>query len=276
MYEKNLAYSTLDAISRDLKAIIDGPEQTIKPTNQYADLYIEVQHRFLYKPMRQSQLRDLGASKGACYGFTFSMADSAFNPYTTPQDIKLNQTIHDYQTHQHDRINDQQKIKQTRIQGKRFCPSPQQRAEEFYQLANQNLGNHLCISLRTGGSLHAVYLSIQENGDIRYMDANHGAFLFKNKEDFIAAYRVMELWANAHWTFYEVSQLREDKNLEYQEIKTWTGKLRSFLTGAKYPGIGSNFIHVMDHLLLGSVVSLFMGAVIGFAIGNPSSELFRY
>ncbi len=81
---------------------------------------------------------------------------------------------------------------------------------------------------------------MQQDGKIRFADANHGLFLFDTKEQFISAYRVIyhqyESQNNSQNTyhFYSVQLLKEDKQNKIKDSQTLSGKWRSILYGQKY------------------------------------------
>lgn len=215
-------------------------QKLVSHGDKFTLLYNQMQTNFLHSAIEQYSLPALGSSRGECYGFVRGMVDSRFSPYKTNQPIKLTRAIHEYQRNQSDPIKDQQRIKQQRITIEHFCPNLQKRAAQLYSIASQHLGDELCVDLRNGWAQHSTYLSVQKNGDIRYMDPNSGAYLFKKKSDFIVAYQLIGLVKRSKWKFYSISRLIEDPHLQYSSSNTWRGKMRSLLTGKKYEYAGKN------------------------------------
>lgn len=231
----------------------------------------------LLKPIQQGKMKEIGISKGECYGFSMSMADSTLSPYKGDRDIVFNRAIYNYQKYVGDRKKDHETIKRTRLTRLHFCPSLKEQASQLYKLASspENIGKDLMVHLQCSLGGHATYLNIQADGSIRYMDPNHGAFLFKDKDQFISAYRLMYMHsANMNpamaYKFYEVHLLEENARPKEKESITWSGKWRSFLTGGKYDKRGSAVVSVVVWASVGAVIGGFIGSVIpgiGTAIG---------
>lgn len=234
-------------------------------------------HAYMHKrrlrfTIRQGLLPELGNSSGECYGFTLSMADSTLNPYATNKPIQFNRTIHHYQKRQSERKKDQLVIKRQRLTGRKFCPSPKQRALELMQLANKHIDKDLCVSLHSPGAAHATYVRLQADGKVRYMDPNLGAYLFENQAEFISAYQLSWLYQREkhndnHYLSYTVDELQEDRTLTRREQKTWQGKLRTLLTGSKYQYSGNKLVDIFSPIFA-SILFQGMIAAIGAVLGT--------
>ena len=224
--------------------------------------------------VKQSNLEKMGKSRGECYGFTYAMVDPELSPYKNPGiTIDLNREIHRYQRNQFVREKDQQSIKRTRLTREYFCPDSRKQAQQILGVAEKNKGKELYLERRCSSGGHACYLSVQDDGKIRYMDPNHGAYLFQSQNDFIDFYTiaaVKEKEAGADFRFYSLSELKYDKNLELTESKTWQGTIRSFLTGSKYRdnSLLSLIVTSSIYMALGAVIGTGIGAALGAAIGS--------
>ena len=259
----------------------DSESHSIKlsPSHEVNEQYQALlSSRLLVSKLAQGTMKELGTSNGECYGFTMSMVDSDLSPYknTGKKQVEFNKTIHKYQKNQLNREKDQQHIKRTRLTTQTFCPSLTEQAEKLYKIASEHVGEDLSVTLQSKIGAHATYLSIQEDQKIRYADPNHGVFLFDNKEQFISAYKLMYQYHNQQrpdcaYTFFSVSQLKEDKNNELAESNTLAGKWRSLMTGAKYnsDSVISNpdlVIPVSLGALAGGAAGVFAGAAIGSVV----------
>ncbi len=182
-------------------------------------------------------------SDGYCLGYTYFMADPTCSPYKTsnyvwsmagdPPVIHLNKKIFDYQNHQ-DKPNTM--IRSSRLTRRHFCSDIRKQAEEIYSYGLQYINNELCLTLTKpmGKAHHAVYFCVTPS-NIRYMDANHGVYLFKNKDEFLDFYcMIMEAYFPLHYVVYEVRHIQHERNSQVTESKTLSGKFRTLLTGAKY------------------------------------------
>lgn len=240
----------LDEIHSDLEIVKNGKNTTflmadlLEPQLPTYCKYIELTGSdWCIDKFSQGSMKQLGKSKGECYGFTMSMADPDLSIYKKEgkKQVRLNRDIHNYQKNQSDREKDQQKIKRTRLTIQRFCPSIKKQAEELYQFAKQHQGTELSINLEaTNVGKHATYLHILPNGNIQYMDPNHGAFLFTSKAEFLFAYELIythqkNKYPNLTFKYYEISKLEEDTSGHKKESITLWGKIRTLLTGRKYP-----------------------------------------
>ncbi|MCL9683772.1 hypothetical protein [Legionella maioricensis] len=232
--------------------------------------------RLLVNKLVQGEMKELGTSLGGCYGLTMSMADSDLSPYKNKgkEHIEFNKAIYKYQRNQSNREKDQKYIKTTRLTTKTFCPSLTQQAEKLYKIASEHVGEDLSVTLQCKHGRHGTYLSIQDDQKIRYADANHGVFLFDNKEQFISAYKLMNQYDNQRlpdyaFTFFSVSQLKEDKNNELTESNTLTGKWRSLLTGRKYESDSViSQLELAIPISFGALAGGAIGVVVGVAIGG--------
>ena len=218
----------------------------------------------------QNESYRLGTSLGECYGFTYAMVDPGISPYKNSEKvIDLNQQIYNYQKNQIERNLDQGQVKRIRLTREHFCPNPRQQAEEILLFAEQNEEKELSLHRRSSVGLHASYISKQSDGKIRYMDPNHGVYLFKNQNDFIefyiaAAQKDKQMGVDFH--FYSLSQLQWDPDNQLSESISIMGKIRSLLTGSKYQDGAqpSTLVNQSAHFLAGAAI----GAIIGGAVGS--------
>ena len=197
----------------------------------------------LFKPIQQGEIKERGLSKGECYGFAKSMADSELSPYKGGKDIAFNKAIYEYQKNFGDRQKDNQYIQRTRLTRVHFCPFLREQATQLYEIATsrENMGKDLLVGLTARIGTHATYLSCQPDGQVWFTDSNHGAFKFKDKDQFIEAYCLIYMYQSQQRptmanTFYQVALLQEQKGHKQEDSITWSGKWRSMLTGGKYDG----------------------------------------
>ena len=206
--------------------------------------------------------------KGHCHGFTYAMVDPDLSPYKNPAIlnnhtnqfpiISINQKIRNYQDQQYKPTAN---IRSTRMTRRHFCPNSQKQVEEIYAIAERHIGKELCVTLRRANGAHSVYLCVIP-GAIRYMDANHGAYLFRTKTDFF------DFYVNAKptdpnfsdYTCYQITSLTYDANQTLHEPETIAGKIRTLLTGPKYFSIGS----VIFACLLAGLTA-YLGMLVGAA-----------
>ncbi len=177
----------------------------------------------------------LGASEGVCLGYTYAMVDSNLSPYKNPgREIPFTRTIHDYQINQ---FSESHRIKRQRMTRRHFCPDIHKQAEEIFGIAEQHIGSEFDISRLGNYRGHSVYLSIQPDLQIRYMDANHGAYLFKTRSEWHEFY-VLTSNHSKHignkYTSYRIDELHDAQDNVYVEQYTFEGKIRTLLTGPKY------------------------------------------
>lgn len=198
-------------------------------------------------------------SRGECYGFVHAMVDPRLSPYKNQQvlSLELNEKVHSYHKYQSHRLKDQFLIKNSRLTREYFCPHPRQQAQAVFDFAKKNVGKELGLYLRSSVGPHACYISLQEDAKIRcMMDFNDGAYLFKKREDFIDYY-VAELEkcasAGIHYRFYSLAELIYDPKQELLESKTLKGKMRTLLTGPKYPNAFFQSSLLVFHGLIGLV-----------------------
>ncbi|PJE11182.1 hypothetical protein, partial [Legionella sp.] len=197
--------------------------------------------------------------------------DPTISPYKNKvSTMDLEQRIYDYQKNQSDREKDQALIKRTRLTREYFCPDPKKRAKDLYNFAAQNEGKELNITLKFSTQRHSCYLSVQHENEIRYMDSNHGVYLFRDKKEFInfyvaAAQKDKENGLNFH--FYSLDELVYDGHHQLAESKTLAGKIRTLLTGRKYQNdeLSATLIIQSLHFILGgtmgSLAALLMPAL---------------
>lgn len=263
----------LHFILNDLTIIQRKYNRVNTPSN--SSLSIEYQ-KFQVFPYRIAELKQgksfrLGGSKGECYGFTFSMVDPEISPYKNPDYfVQLNEKIHNYQKNQLDRNKDQDIIKRKRLTREHFCPNPRKQAEKIYNFAKRHEEKELLLSKRASVGAHACYVSQQKEG-IRYMDPNHGVYLFNNKIDFIDFYEAaskLDKKYGADFRFYQIDELKYDPNNELTESKTIMGKVRTLLTGNKYRDHqGFYGITILGiYFTMGTGIGAVIGGLIGSAI----------
>ena len=195
--------------------------------------------------------------KGACYGITYAMADPNLRPYAPQNHGKqffLNHKIFEYQRNQHDEQKDQGKLKRTRLTRKFFCIDPSQQAKAIITIAFQYLDKNLCLERYHSTIAHACYLSIRKNHTIRYMDPNHGAYLFNHLADFIAFYILTAEQSEIPYIRYQLAELVFDNHLKREPLKTLNGKWRSLLTGRKYPASDSFVSSLLYELMILSLI----------------------
>lgn len=234
-------YATLDFILQDVRSIKERQEGFhLASTIPASD---EVYHRFNQAPYKiaeiaQGSMPALGLSRGECYGFTFAMVDRNLSPYIAGNPpIQFNREIHQYQENQGNRERDQAKVKRTRLTGELYYPNYQQQAHAIFKKAEKHYSKELALLIRSslnGG--HACYISVQDDG-IRFMDPNHGAYLFKEKQDFIDFYVSILKQAKSKgvdFRYFQLNELIWDPNNELKESKTFAGKIRSIIYGPKY------------------------------------------
>lgn len=208
----------------------------------------------------QNESYKLGSSRGECYGFTLAMVDPALSPYKNKiEKIDLNEKIHNYQKNQRDREKDQELIKRTRLTREYFCPNPRKRAQKLFDFATEHQGKELQLALRCSVGNHACYLSIQNDQEIRYMDPNHGVYLFDNNKDFIdfyvaAAQKEKEKGLDFH--FYALEELVYDEGHQLVESRTMMGKIRTLLMGSKYDDHDSTALLAIEsiHTIIGATI----------------------
>lgn len=232
---------------------------------------------YLIAPIEQGELVKMGTSSGYCYGFTYAMVNPKLSPYKNPgMEIDLNQDVHNYQKSQDNRQKDQQSIKRTRLTRTYFCPDAQEQARQILNVAETNKGKELALILTRKVSGHACYLSVQDDGKIRYMDPNYGAFLFHCASDFIDLY-VAAAQSNKEagyvYPFYYLSEMNYDEHGQLTESKTWQGKIRTLLTGPKYDERSLSLVPFVIAVLifdmtLSAGIVCGIGSILGAIIGS--------
>jgi hypothetical protein len=184
----------------------------------------------------------LGSSNGECFGYTYAMVDPELSPYKRPASssitttsipvIHLNKKIYDYQKNQN---SPERKIRNNRLTRRLFCPDIEQQAIQLLSHVTKYPGEEFCINLQYRKGSHATYLSVDENGFIRYMDPNCGAYLFKDPQDFIDFYKLNYGRENDHhYKFYQLAKITYDGDETLTESNSLQGKFRTFLSGVKY------------------------------------------
>ncbi|RUQ93526.1 hypothetical protein [Legionella septentrionalis] len=165
-----------------------------------------IYRKFLYDGSRIAELsqgtfQGIGSSKGYCYGFSVAMADENLSPYLNPGSmIPLNEVIYNIQK-------SGEGYRHCRITLPCFCPELHTQAQNLIQIANNHRGEDLLIYLGSFSVKHACYLSVQNDGKIRYTDPNHGVFRFCNELDFKRFYIASFYGSGSPYYFYEVRRL---------------------------------------------------------------------
>ena len=214
--------------------------------------------------MHQGKTLAIGNSLGECYGICKAMVDPKLSPYDG-HEFKFDQAVYNYQKSQFSRIADQQTIGHMRQGREHFSATIQEQAEALYLEAEKHLEENLMVHLRVGVARHAIYLS-KRDGKIRYMDPNHGAFLFNSKEQFIAAFRLIYMANPAPaYQFYSIHKMSLNPQNE-PEKRTLQGKLRTMATGAKYAAPWESFLTRLAHGTIGTLLGGATGAIIGTLI----------
>lgn len=267
-------------VLNDLKAMDNSITKTRKDSVEEQSVLTSHDYQkfqtpeYLVAEINQGKLQKMGKSPGECYGFTYAMVNPKLSPYKNPGvTIDLNKEVHNYQKFQMERDKDQKSIKRTRLTREHFCPDPQKQAQQILDIATEHKGRELQLTRRGSVGGHACYISVQDDGKIRYMDPNHGAYLFQSSKDFIDFYGVAskkEKELGVDFRFYSVSELKYDEKETLAESKTWQGTIRSFLTGSKYGDNHSlsNKITSGINIGLGIGVGAGVGAAIGAAVGS--------
>jgi hypothetical protein len=199
------------------------------------------------------------------------MVDPNFSPYKSLQNCTLDLTeqVYQFQKHQRSREFDQGIVKKTRLTYEHFCPNPKEQAYEILAFAAKNRGKELSLSRRSSVGSHACYISLQEDGKIRYMDPNHGAYLFSSENDFIdffIAASKEDKQSGIDFRFYSLSELKYDPTKSQSELKTAEGVIRSLLSGSKYSD--NSLMAKGVNYTLYAYAGLIPGAVIGGLIGS--------
>ena len=196
-------------------------------------------------PINQGLDYRLGTSTGYCYGYAFAMVDPELSPYISGRtSLSLNQKIHIYQNHVFHPLAE---IKRTRLTGRYFCPDMRKQAEEILNVASEQQGEVIEITLRAQKVAHAVSMRVRMDHQVEYMDANHGAYLFKNKEDFIDFY-MLSRRADFKYKFYEIVALKNDVSKKLKEPTSVRGKIRSVLYGTKYYDDHTMILGILFHV----------------------------
>lgn len=203
--------------------IFDVPINYQRHLSEYRDYHIaNVQQQLDFRG---------GLDKGNCFGYTYAMIDPELTPYgdTEKTFIPLNRKIYDYQNNQ---FGTEQKITRQRLTRRIFCPDLHQQAEQLWATAAQHPDSDLMVVLQARKMAHATYLSVRADNSIRYMDPNIGAYLFKDKKEFINFYQ--EAYKTSyHFKFYQLNKLQYDPEGKLTEEKTFSGLIRTILTGEK-------------------------------------------
>lgn len=204
-----------------------------------------------------------GKSPGNCYGFTMAMADEEISPILLQQQrFTFNKRVHRYQQNQVNREKDQKKIKRTRLTGQIYCPDANEQAKKITRIGNKYQQKDLMLETYGDGA-HATYLKISNN-IIHYMDPNHGGYQFSNEDDFINFYAA-SMHRNGHQP-HSFSLIEMKYDVCGQEKKSFLGKWRSLLTGAKYYHGGGKIVERTTNLLVYGGLGLILGGAIGLSI----------
>ncbi|CAM4501864.1 MAG: hypothetical protein LEGION0403_FIIPPAGN_01841 [Legionella sp.] len=227
--------SYLTFIRQDLRQMRD----MMHPTLQMRMYGMPVNHETYLKNYREYHCASVqqqldfraGLDDGNCFGYTYAMVDPNLTPYGEKKitRIPLNRQIHNYQNNQ---FNEEHNITRQRLTRRIFCPDLQQQAEQLWATAAQNKGSDLMVTLQSRNMAHATYLSVREDNSIRYMDPNIGAYLFNNKQEFINFYQ--DAYKISHnFKFYQVNKIQYNPDGNLTEEKTFSGLMRTILTGEK-------------------------------------------
>lgn len=247
----------IDLVSKQLQSNLDPMLQAYQQLLQNEKLTIA--------KIKQGKTLAIGNSLGECYGICKAMVDPERSPYDGHH-FQFDDTVYTYQKSQLSRIDDQQTIGRIRQGREHYTPTIQAQAEALFREAEKHSEEHLMVILRAGIARHAVYLSKRANGQIRYMDPNHGAFLFDSKEQFIAAFLLIFMANPASaYSFYSIHKI--SLNLQNEpEKKTLQGKVRSIATGSKYYAPWESFLTRFAHGTIGTLLGGIGGAIIGTVI----------
>lgn len=234
----------------------------------------------IYKIAHIAQGQDyrLGGSRGECLGFTYSMVypESPYKEGKGKVDrIGFNKTVYKHQKNQSNRTKDQGKVKNIRITREYFSENFRKQAEKAHSIAQKHIDSEFSFSRRSLSNAHATYFSVRSNGEIWYMEPNFGAYIFPNKEVFIDYYDLISkiYTNNGFFGFvFQLTKLRYDPEKKLKESRTWSGIIRSILTGSKYPQVSnlSLFFYVCSALLVGAGIGVTIGSFIpglGLAVG---------
>lgn len=167
------------------------------------------------------------------------------------------------------------KYHKNRVSSLGFERSFEAQAEKLYSLAQKNQDDWLEINLsgRTKGSA-VHYLKLNKlTGTIDYKDAFHGSFSFQNKEDFVTAFRLMNMH-QTHFSplpplsFYQVSKLTSEKpDQKMGFFEKATSFLNQFFNKHHW---ATNTVHGLSGAALGALGGAALGSIlplIGTAIG---------
>ena len=238
--QQGIPLDLLSSVQTYFKYAMDQIEPlAIKQSSPDFEIYKKYQSPlYKIKEIRQGRCPSMGNSRGMCNGITYSVANpetSPYNPLQKKASFYLTSAIEAYQEGQRAEIDDQKTIKRTRIT-RNVCGSDiKKQARDILDTASQHAEKDLCLRLQFKQSRHACYLSVKPSTHkIHYMDPNHGAYCFNNSEEFVEFYRV--IYKTLRPTNYELNVLMYDPNNQEKPSNTFEGKLRSLLTGGKYPG----------------------------------------
>ena len=201
-------------------------------------------------------------SRGECRGYTFAMVDPTYSPYqNSGLAVPFCKAIYEYQEGQ---LAEGEKIKQQRLTRFYFSRDFHEQAQEILKIANVHQGKELELTIRAGFEGHSIYISVQLDDSIRYMDSNFGAYLFTKKEDVIEFYRAtLQIYKNigVNFKIYQLSELTFYLINPTPEQCTFDGKIRTLLTGPKYHGTFMALCSVLFAQLLCYLLILLLSAL---------------
>ncbi len=265
LHKYNQATDELTLIKQKFKTIINDEVQ-LKRVPLLQQAYEKYQSsQYKVQNINQHFFPELADSRGFCYGIVQSMVIPESNPYleeNLDKPFRVTANIEKFQNNQISEKKDSKIIKTTRLTREHSCPNLQKQAQEIYTIAKQNLGKDLQIHLGYHfNSQHLCYMKVISDNEIRYMDPIHGAYFFKDEEEFIEFYIVSNqiLSSATSYVRYKISEIRYAPNEFANNHKTYEGKLRSLLTGAKYTNPSFEIAIIFLHMGLGLAFGSLMG-----------------
>lgn len=228
----------------------------------------------------QGLIPGFGKSDGECYGITLTYVKHRISGEPIDHLFSAHANYMQKEQNNHDR----DFLNETRLDTIQYQPNLREQAQSLLQYANNNPNEHLAVTLYESSFMHVTYIQFEAVSNTwHYFDCSHGGFEFTNADDFIQFYQ--ELYEHQlQWHSFEVMKLHESK-----KQNTWSGKLRSILTGARYTDgivtelsigktlIGTTFLAlcVAAMFVLSSLLAVGMPLVLSFA-GVAAIGLFSY
>lgn len=206
--------------------------------NQLALAYLC--HKNKKRPMNfQADWRQ-GTSAQTGYGYVMSLALPKNGELTAKGSVfTMSMESDRFETYRLDKNKDQSDIKHNRITPL-VVSNTEERADALLRLAKKNINRHLSIKLLSRGFYERYsYLHFKikdKKKTILFCDPRHGLFQFEDEEEFLFFYEMLyakeQMQTELCWNRYQVSYMRYAPS--EKPMFTWTGKVRSFLTGLKY------------------------------------------